>query len=398
VAGVFVATRILVTRLEGRVDRQRPGEAEWTQIRLVDDYGRVDGSTLLKPGDSVRTGPDGLVEMLLHKDVWLRLAASGELVLAEGAAAEATVEVKAGDLQQRVAGKPRGQPYAVKSPTTVCGVKGTRFAVRVRAGAERVVVADGTVDLGATLGEVRAGKAVQWSAKKEPVREDLTPAEHEDLSSEILVPPPMDMVLVPAGKYRIGGDVTRPPHDVELSDFLVDRRETSNAEYAIFVKATRAEAPRGFVGGRAPAGRERHPCHGLTWRQARDYIRWCGKDLPTEAQWEAAARGPKGTTYSWGNRAAPLDWRLPTAERLQNVDVATPDVSWAGCEAMGSGAPEWCADWYVIDPTPPKEKDPKGPERSTTRVVRGHEPEAAKRKGEPPEDEAAGARGAMEMR
>jgi hypothetical protein len=64
---------------------------------------------------------------------------------------------------------------------------------------------------------------------------------------------------------------------------------------------------------------------------------------------------------------------------------------------MGSGVPEWCADWYVFDPKPPKERDPKGPERSTSRVVRGHEPEAFKRKGEEPDRKGdLGLRCAME--
>jgi hypothetical protein len=66
---------------------------------------------------------------------------------------------------------------------------------------------------------------------------------------------------------------------------------------------------------------------------------------------------------------------------------------------MGSGVAEWCGDWYVVDPTLPKERDPKGPDRSTSRVVRGHEPEAFRRKGvDPDRRESVGLRCAMELK
>jgi formylglycine-generating enzyme required for sulfatase activity len=122
---------------------------------------------------------------------------------------------------------------------------------------------------------------------------------------------PENMVLVPAGVYIIGrdnGEFESPQHTVELAAFFIDRTEVTNAEYKKFVDATGARAPDDWSGGSPPAGRENFPVTDVNWQEAVSYATWAGKRLPTEAEWEAASRGPQGLMYPWGNT-----WRQDAA-------------------------------------------------------------------------------------
>jgi formylglycine-generating enzyme required for sulfatase activity len=92
----------------------------------------------------------------------------------------------------------------------------------------------------------------------------------------------------------------RPAHQVRLDSYYIDRYEVSNADYARFVQATGHRPPTGWPAMRPPQGRERHPVVFVTWQDAQDYCQWRGKRLPTEAEWERAARGTDGRDYPWG--------------------------------------------------------------------------------------------------
>jgi serine/threonine-protein kinase len=115
------------------------------------------------------------------------------------------------------------------------------------------------------------------------------------------------MVLVAAGSYKIGSnapgadDFSKPEHSVDLKAFYIDRTEVSNAEYKKFVDATGQKAPKGWTNNAPAAGTERLPVVQVTYADAEAYAKWAGKRLPTEAEWEAAARGTSGRTYPWGN-------------------------------------------------------------------------------------------------
>ena len=87
---------------------------------------------------------------------------------------------------------------------------------------------------------------------------------------------------------------------VTLEPFLIGRREATNGEYAAFIKAMGGTPPSYFKDGQVRAGRERSPVYDVDWESAQRFARWCGADLPLEAQWEAAARGPKSLLYPWG--------------------------------------------------------------------------------------------------
>jgi formylglycine-generating enzyme required for sulfatase activity len=116
---------------------------------------------------------------------------------------------------------------------------------------------------------------------------------------------PEGMVLVEGGTYVIGRDdsdeIESPEHTIQLAPFYIDRTEVSNAEYKKFIDATSYNPPSNWVNRTYPEGRGAYPVTGVTWEDAANYAAWAGKRLPTESEWEAAARGKNGLKYPWGN-------------------------------------------------------------------------------------------------
>jgi serine/threonine-protein kinase len=116
-----------------------------------------------------------------------------------------------------------------------------------------------------------------------------------------------EMVRVPAGEFRLGATVC--PEDlapalVWLDEFWIDRTPVTQAQFRAFVEAT-GYLPRGDWQDWARPGTEEHPAVGVTWEDARAYCRWADKELPTEEQWEKAARGTDGRSYPWGEEWDP---------------------------------------------------------------------------------------------
>ncbi|MEN3333565.1 MAG: gamma-glutamyl hercynylcysteine S-oxide synthase [Blastocatellia bacterium] len=120
---------------------------------------------------------------------------------------------------------------------------------------------------------------------------------------------PESMVLIPAGTYTIGrdneSDLEKPQHAVTLPAYFVDRTEVTNEAYKKFVDEASHKPPTNWQGKTFPTGRANYPVTGITWQDATDYATWAGKRLPTEAEWEAAARGPEGHRYPWGEEWLP---------------------------------------------------------------------------------------------
>ena len=106
------------------------------------------------------------------------------------------------------------------------------------------------------------------------------------------------MVAVPAGEFLSGAE--KAP--ASTGAFYIDRFPVTNREYQVFVKATGAEEPAHWRRGTWPEGKGDHPVVQVKWESANAYAQWAGKRLPTELEWEKAARGTDGRVYPWGSQ------------------------------------------------------------------------------------------------
>ncbi len=142
------------------------------------------------------------------------------------------------------------------------------------------------------------GKPPQASPQAE-VRPSAAPAQTEASQA------PEGMVQIPGGVFRMGlddGDAYEAPaHEVTIASFFMDRTEVTNAQYAAFLKATNHRAPPDWKSGLPPAGTEKFPVVNVSWQDANDYAAWAEKRLPTEAEWEFAARAKDSRHYPWGS-------------------------------------------------------------------------------------------------
>jgi gamma-glutamyl hercynylcysteine S-oxide synthase len=132
-----------------------------------------------------------------------------------------------------------------------------------------------------------------------------------------------DMVLISGGQFmmgRNGGDeFESPTRAVTVRPFYLDRTEVTNEEYQKFIEATNRRAPAHWKNGKFPAEQAKFPVVNVTWNDARAYAKWAKKRLPSEAEWEFAARGTDGRVYPWGN-----DWRpgFANADHAQGGQIS----------------------------------------------------------------------------
>lgn len=114
------------------------------------------------------------------------------------------------------------------------------------------------------------------------------------------------MITIPAGTFQMGSDQertsaqNRPQHKISLAAYRIDKYPTTNIQYGRFVAEASYRAPSDWVNGRIPAGKELHPVTMVSWYDASNYCTWANKRLPTEAEWEKAARGTDGRRWPWG--------------------------------------------------------------------------------------------------
>jgi len=135
-----------------------------------------------------------------------------------------------------------------------------------------------------------------------------------------------EMILLKGGEFLMGREGSndpfeQPPHKVTLPPFFIDAFEVTCEQYARFVKERRHAAPPGWVNGEFPTGTARRPVTGVTWDDAVAYAEWAGKRLPTEEEWEFAARGSEGRLYPWGNA-----WLNGAANVGRGINVGPSDV------------------------------------------------------------------------
>ncbi len=161
------------------------------------------------------------------------------------------------------------------------------------------------------------------------------------------------MILIPAGPFTMGSDefdAEAPPHTVTLATFWIDRYPVTVAAFAEFVEATGHSAPEEWSGG-PPTDRLDHPVDRVSWFDAAAFATWAGKRLPTEAEWEKAARGTDGRRWPWGDRFE--ESRCDVWDHALTLDVTTvpvdrhPDGASAyGVEQMGGNVEEWVQDEF----------------------------------------------------
>ncbi len=196
---------------------------------------------------------------------------------------------------------------------------------------------------------------------------------------------PASQTLVPAGDFLMGSSDfgnEKPQHTVYLDAFWIDKREVSNGLYQQCVAAGSCSPPSKNMSLKrlayyGVAQYNNYPVIYISWQDARSYCAWAGQRLPSEAEWEKAARGTDGRLYPWGNtpptRAlANFDDKNGPSDTMP-IDSFADAASPYGAINMAGNVWEWVADWYQVDfySSQTAWRNPQGPSSGTKRVIRG---------------------------
>lgn len=186
--------------------------------------------------------------------------------------------------------------------------------------------------------------------------------------------PLTEMALIPEGEFVMGSnerwDDEAPEHISHTNAFHIDRNEVTNSDYKKFIAATQQAAPYHWPEGNIPKGKGQHPVVYVSWFDASNYCKWAGKRLPTEQEWEKAARGQDGLIYPWGNQ-----WALDKSNHPYKNSTGTEPIgsypqgqSPYGLNDMSGNVWEWVDSYYLPHPGNPVTRAEYGKDK---RVLKG---------------------------
>lgn len=200
----------------------------------------------------------------------------------------------------------------------------------------------------------------------------------------------MEMVFIPSGEFPMGssekdGKVGQaigvdeiPQHSINLDGFYIDRYEVTNRQYKEFVDAADYPPPPedkfhgvySWEGNFPPGGQEDIPVTGVNFHDAASYCQWAEKRLPTEAEWEKAARGTDGRQWPWGNdfKEEACNTKYTGHGKILTPGSVAGDISPYGVFDMCGNVSEWTDSWYLPYPGSKLQRESFG---ETYKVVRG---------------------------
>jgi len=245
-----------------------------------------------------------------------------------------------------------------------------------------------------------AAAGAAWALDVADMTIEWTPEGKRLAAERAKLPSKDEMVLIPTGWFLMGSDKKQdrlaylpelPQRKVYLDAYEIDKFEVTTVQFLKFVLAMNRSPliDWRYDGGNFQETMANHPVMHVSWFDADAYCKWAGKRLPTEAEWEKAARGEDGRIYPWGNQPAGLSRsnfgrgglsgpvrdrpeRLMLYPPIISVDKYENALSPYGLYQMVGNVSEWVADWYDRDyyKSAP-EKNPRGPEHGTQRGFRG---------------------------